>query len=66
MGLFSNNSVKEEDVLKALSAVIDPDLKKDVVSLGMIRDLKIEDGNVSFRFVLTTPACRPNRHPQIP
>ena len=57
MGLFSNNSVKEEDVLKALSAVIDPDLKKDVVSLGMIRDLKIEDGNVSFRFVLTTPAC---------
>lgn len=57
MGFFSNDSVKEEHVLKALAAVIDPDLKKDVVSLGMIRDLKIEDGNVSFRFVLTTPAC---------
>ena len=56
MSLFSNK-VKEEDVLKALGAIIDPDLKKDVVSLGMIRDLKIEDGNVSFRFVLTTPAC---------
>ncbi len=57
MGFFSNSSVRREDVLKALSAIIDPDLKKDVVSLGMIRDLKIEDGNVSFTFVLTTPAC---------
>ncbi len=57
MGFFSNSSVRQEDVLKALSAIIDPDLKKDVVSLGMIRDLKIENGNVSFTFVLTTPAC---------
>ncbi|MCS6991571.1 MAG: Mrp/NBP35 family ATP-binding protein [Chitinophagales bacterium] len=44
-------------VLKALSYVEDPDLKKDVVSLNMIRDLKIEGHQVFFRLVLTTPAC---------
>ncbi len=47
----------ERQVLNALSKVEDPELKRDIVSLGMIRDLKIENGNVSFRFVLTTPAC---------
>ncbi len=47
----------ERQVLNALSTVEDPELKKDVVSLGMIRDLHIENGTVSFRFVLTTPAC---------
>lgn len=47
----------ERQVLKALSTVEDPELKRDVVSLGMIQDLKIDNGKVSFRFVLTTPAC---------
>ncbi|MGB9735884.1 MAG: iron-sulfur cluster carrier protein ApbC [bacterium] len=47
----------ERQVLNALSKVEDPELHRDVVSLGMIQDLKIHDGNVSFRFVLTTPAC---------
>ncbi|RMG00009.1 MAG: iron-sulfur cluster carrier protein ApbC [Acidobacteria bacterium] len=49
--------VTENEVLKALSQVIDPDLRKDIVSLGFVRDLKIEDSVVSFRIVLTTPAC---------
>lgn len=49
--------VTAEVVLGALRKVEDPDLKQDIVSLGMIRDLQIEDGSVSFRFVLTTPAC---------
>lgn len=44
-------------VLKALSGVFDPDLRRDIVSLGMIRNVSVENGNVSFRFVLTTPAC---------
>ena len=57
MGFLGKHSVSEEVVLKALSAIVDPDLKKDVVSLGMIRDIEIKDGNVSFKFVLTTPAC---------
>ena len=46
-----------EQVLSALKQVHDPDLKRDIVSLGMIRDVKIEGGRVGFRFVLTTPAC---------
>jgi ATP-binding protein involved in chromosome partitioning len=50
-------SVTEEQVLEALRRVRDPDLKKDVVSLDMIRDVKIRGGSVGFRFVLTTPAC---------
>jgi ATP-binding protein involved in chromosome partitioning len=44
-------------VLNALRTVQDPDLHRDLVSLNMIRDLEIHDGNVSVRVVLTTPAC---------
>ncbi|MEA3497293.1 MAG: Mrp/NBP35 family ATP-binding protein [Bacteroidota bacterium] len=47
----------KDKILKALSNVIDPDLHKDIVSLGMVQDIKIEGKKVSFRFVLTTPAC---------
>ncbi len=49
--------VTEADVLGALAQVKDPDLHKDIVRLGFIKDLKIEGGEVSFRVVLTTPAC---------
>ncbi len=49
--------ITEEIVLNALRAVKDPDLHKDIVTLNMIRDVKICGGIVSFRFVLTTPAC---------
>ena len=49
--------VTEADVYGALSEVKDPDLHKDIVRLGFIKDLKIEGGEVSFRVVLTTPAC---------
>jgi ATP-binding protein involved in chromosome partitioning len=47
----------EEDVLNSLKRVQDPDLHKDIVTLGFIRNLKIADGNVSFDLNLTTPAC---------
>jgi ATP-binding protein involved in chromosome partitioning len=50
-------SFTESDILKALSKVEDPDLRRDLVSLGMIKDIKIEAGKVSFTVVLTTPAC---------
>ncbi len=47
-----------DQVLAALAGIQDPDLHRDVVSLGMIKDLAIgEDGRVSFIFELTTPAC---------
>ena len=46
-----------DDVLKALSNVQEPDLGKDLVTLNMVRDIKIDGNNVSFTVVLTTPAC---------
>ncbi len=49
--------ITEEAVLDALKAIIDPDLRKDIVTLGFIKDLKIDGSNVAFRVVLTTPAC---------
>jgi ATP-binding protein involved in chromosome partitioning len=49
--------LSEQSVLDALRQIQDPDLHKDIVTLGFIRDLKIEGGDVSFRIVLTTPAC---------
>ena len=50
-------NITNEDVLKALATVEEPDLKKDLVSLNMIKDVKIEGKKVSFTVVLTTPAC---------
>ena len=50
-------SIEKERVLKALSKVEDPDLKKDLVTLGMIQGLSIEGDKISFKVVLTTPAC---------
>lgn len=47
----------EKDILSALSRVMDPELKKDLVSLNMIRDIHVQGGEVSFTLVLTTPAC---------
>jgi ATP-binding protein involved in chromosome partitioning len=44
-------------VLNALKTVMDPDLKKDLVSLGMIEDIRISGNNITFKVVLTTPAC---------
>ncbi len=51
------NQISEQLILDSLSQIIDPDLKKDIVTLGFVRDLELKDGNVSFRIVLTTPAC---------
>jgi len=48
----------KDEILNVLSAIKDPDLGRDVVSLGMIKDLDVSDqGRVSFTFELTTPAC---------
>ena len=50
-------AISKEDVLKALGNVNDPDLKQDLVTLNMVRDIKIEGNKVAFTVVLTTPAC---------
>jgi len=46
-----------EEVLKALGNVQEPDLKKDLVTLKMVRDIIISENSVEFTVVLTTPAC---------
>jgi ATP-binding protein involved in chromosome partitioning len=49
--------VEQNAVLDALKVVTDPDLHRDIVSLGFIKDLKIDGGHVRFTIELTTPAC---------
>lgn len=55
---LSVSMVTQEQVLNSLRSVQDPDLHKDIVSLGFVQNLAIaESGSVSFDLVLTTPAC---------
>lgn len=49
------NLITEQDVLKALATVQDPDLHRDIVSLGFVKDLKVEARRVSFTIELATP-----------
>lgn len=46
-----------EDIRNALTHVMDPDLKRDLVTLNMIDDIRVEGNRVSFKIILTTPAC---------
>jgi ATP-binding protein involved in chromosome partitioning len=50
-------NVEQAAVLDALKIVRDPDLGRDIVSLGFIKDLTIDGGRVAFTIELTTPAC---------
>ena len=45
-----------DQVLEKLATVVDPDLKKDIVSMGMIKDLELNSGDLKFTLELTTPA----------
>jgi ATP-binding protein involved in chromosome partitioning len=47
----------KNEIIAALSHVNDPDLNKDLVTLNMIEDIRIEGKTVKFKLVLTTPAC---------
>ncbi len=49
--------ITKEEVLRALSNVEEPDLKKDLVTLNMIEDILIDGNHLTFSVVLTTPAC---------
>jgi ATP-binding protein involved in chromosome partitioning len=52
-----SSKVSPQDVLNALKAVRDPDLGRDIVTLGFVKDLEVGDSRVSFTIQLTTPAC---------
>ncbi len=51
------SNLSEATILSALEQIIDPDLRKDIVTLGFIRNLEVTGGDVSFTIMLTTPAC---------
>jgi ATP-binding protein involved in chromosome partitioning len=50
-------TIVQEEILAALSQIKDPDLGRDIVTLGFVKDVRIAGGNVSFAIELTTPAC---------
>ena len=50
-------AIAPQEILAALSQIKDPDLGRDIVALGFIKDLQIDGANVSFAVELTTPAC---------
>jgi ATP-binding protein involved in chromosome partitioning len=52
-----NRVTAQEAILQALATIRDPDLGRDIVSLGLIKDLKVSGENISFSVELTTPAC---------
>jgi ATP-binding protein involved in chromosome partitioning len=49
--------ITTEQVINALRYVDDPDLKKDLITLNMVKDIEVKGNQVSFTVVLTTPAC---------
>jgi ATP-binding protein involved in chromosome partitioning len=55
--ILEDMQVEQTSVLEALKVVKDPDLHRDIVSLGFIKELKIDGGRVAFTIELTTPAC---------
>jgi ATP-binding protein involved in chromosome partitioning len=52
-----HKNISEETIIEALRSVKDPELNQDLISLDMIKNIKINDGLVSLSVVLTTPAC---------
>ncbi len=50
-------SLKEKDIFEALKTVDDPEIKKDLVTLGMVKAVKVQGTNVELTIQLTTPAC---------
>jgi ATP-binding protein involved in chromosome partitioning len=57
LGKKKQSGVTEEAVRTALSTVIEPELHRDLISLNMVRDVRIDENDVTFTIMLTTPAC---------
>jgi len=55
--MAKNDKELTEQVRRALATVQEPELHRDLVTLNMVQDLKVEDGAASFTIVLTTPAA---------
>ncbi|HUS94214.1 MAG TPA: metal-sulfur cluster assembly factor [Patescibacteria group bacterium] len=48
---------KEEEILEALRTVIDPEIGLNVVELGLIREMELDESNTKITMILTTPFC---------
>ena len=55
--MSGNAKITEAVILDVLRTVQDPDLHRDIVDLGFVKDIVIDGGSVSFKVELTTPAC---------
>ncbi len=49
--------VKEEDVIEVLKSVIDPEIGLDVINLGLVYEIKVNDDTVYIKMTMTTPGC---------
>jgi ATP-binding protein involved in chromosome partitioning len=52
-----SSTLDRDAILAALRVVVDPDLHRDIVSLGFVKDVVLDAGRVAFTIELTTPAC---------
>lgn len=57
MSDMPNTAQLEETIREALRQVIDPEIGMDVVTLGLVRDIQVEDNSVHLIMILTTPFC---------
>ncbi|HEY9786777.1 MAG TPA: metal-sulfur cluster assembly factor [Candidatus Obscuribacterales bacterium] len=51
------SSLQEDVVRENLRSVVDPELGVNIVDLGLIYEIKVEDNNVNVKLTLTSPAC---------
>ena len=53
----AGGAIKSEDVREALKAVVDPEIGIDIVNLGLIYEVLVEDDNIKVQMTLTGPGC---------
>src|SRR3970040_581744 len=65
MALFGNKKLTQEQVLDALRTVLEPESRRDLVSLQMVKDLAVDDGRVWLTINLRSPAAREALEPAV-